>query len=126
LNPPDGKTVSGFGDLELGAKYQILESDTHETIVSLGLEAEVGGTGSGSVGADSFTTWTPGILFGKGFGDLPDDLRFLKPLALTGLAGLAIPTSASSRSVTMDDVTGVRAIDIERNPTVLEWGFALE
>ena len=26
LSPPDGETVSGFGNLELGAKYQILES----------------------------------------------------------------------------------------------------
>ena len=112
LSPPDGETVSGFGNLELGAKYQILESDTHETIVSLGLEAEVGGTGSSSVDADSFSTWTPGILFGKGFGDLPEGFRFLKPFALTGMAGLAIPTSASTRSATIDEVdrcTGSRA-----------------
>ena len=118
--------MSGFGNLELGAKYQILESDTHETIVSLGLEAEVGGTGSSSVGADSFSTWTPGILFGKGFGDLPEGFRFLKPFALTGMAGLAIPTSASTRSATIDEVTGARAVELERHPDVLEWGFALE
>ena len=126
LSPPDGETVSGFGNLELGAKYQILESDTHETIVSLGLEAEVGGTGSSSVDADSFSTWTPGILFGKGFGDLPEGFRFLKPFALTGMAGLAIPTSASTRSATIDEVSGARAVEFERHPDVLEWGFALE
>ena len=106
LNPDEGKTVNGFGNLELGGKYQILENDPHETIVSLGLEAEIGGTGSSSVDADSFSTWAPGILFGKGFGDLPEGLRFLKPFALTGQAGIAIPTSASSRSVTIDEVTG--------------------
>ncbi len=126
LNPRRGEAVNGFGNLELSGKYQILESDTHEAIVSLGLRAEVGGTGSGSIGVDSFSTWTPGILFGKGFGDLPEELRFFKPLALTGMAGLAIPTSASTRSVTIDDVTGARAIDFERHPNVLEWGFALE
>ena len=98
LNPPDeGKTVNGFGNLELGGKYQILKNDPHEAIVSIGLEAEIGGTGSSSVGADSFSTWTPGILFGKGFGDLPEGLRFLRPFALTGMAGIAIPTSASSQ-----------------------------
>ena len=126
LNPHEGETVNGFGNLELGAKYQILKSDPHEAIVSLGLEAEVGGTGSSSVGADSFSTWAPGILFGKGFGDLPEGLRFLKPFALTGQAGIAIPTSASSRSVTIDEVTGEREVEIERHPDVLEWGFALE
>ena len=126
LNPPDGETVSGLGSLELGAKYQILVSDPHETIVSLGLEAEVGGTGSGSVETDSFTTWTPGILFGKGFGDLPERFRCLKPLALTGMAGLAFPTSASTHSATVDEVTGARAVELERHPNVLEWGFALE
>ena len=106
LNPHEGETVNGFGNLELGAKYQILKSDPHEAIVSLGLEAEVGGTGSSSVDADSFSTWAPGILFGKGFGDLPEGLRFLKPFALTGTAGIAIPTSASTRSV--DDRRGDR------------------
>ena len=48
--------------------------------------------------------WAPGILFGKGFGDLPEGVRFLRPFALTGQAGIAIPTSASSQSVTIDEV----------------------
>lgn len=126
LNPHEGRAVTGFRNLELSGKYQLLENDAHEAIVSLGLGVEVGGTGSRSLGADSFSTWTPGIFFGKGFGDLPEALRFLKPLALTGLAGIAIPTSASTRSVTIDQLSGARSVDVERNPDVLEWGFALE
>jgi len=126
LNPHEGRAVTGFGNLGLSGKYQLLENDAHETIVSLGLGVEVGGTGSRSVGADSFSTWTPGIFFGKGFGDLPEALRFLKPLALTGLAGLAIPTSASTRSVKTDELSGLRSVDVERHSDVLEWGFALE
>ena len=126
LNPPEGNSVNGFGNLELGAKYQILKNDPHETIVSLALEAEVGGTGSKSVDADSFSTWTPGILFGKGFGDLPEGVRFLRPFALTGTAALAIPTSASTRSVTIDEATGEQELEVEQHPEVLEWGFALE
>ena len=94
--------------------------------MSIGLGVEVGGTGRRSVGADSFSTWTPAIFFGKGFGDLPDELRFLKPLALTGQLGIAIPTSASTRSVSVDIETGERDIEVERHPDVLEWGFALE
>ncbi len=126
LNPHKGRAANGFGNLELSGKYQFLKNDVHEAIVSLGLGVEIGGTGSGSIGADSFSTWTPGIFFGKGFGDLPDVVRFLKPLAITGLAGVGIPTSASTRSVTLDDRTGEREVEIERHPNVLEWGFALE
>ena len=126
LNPHEGRAVTGFGNLELSGKYQLLENDAHEAIVSLGLGVEVGGTGSRSLGADSFSTWTLGIFFGKGFGDLPEALRFLKPVALTGLVGIAIPTSASTRSVTIDELSGARSVDIERHPDVLVWGFALE
>jgi hypothetical protein len=126
LNPHEGRAVNGFGNLELSGKYQFLKNDAHEAIVSLGLGVEIGGTGSRSIGADSFSTWAPGIFFGKGFGDLPDLLRFLKPLAITGLAGVGIPTSASTRNVTVDDRTGEREVEIERHPDVLEWGFALE
>lgn len=126
LDPHEGGSANGFGNLELGAKYELLESDAHEAIVSAGLDVEIGGTGAAAVGADSFTTWTPWILFGKGFGDLPESVRFLKPLALTGLAGIAIPTSASTRSISFDDVTGARELEVERHPDVLEWGFALE
>lgn len=126
LNPQEGRAANGFGNLELGGKYQLVKNGVHEAIVSLGLEMEVGGTGSRSVDADSFSTWTPGILFGKGFGDLPAELRFLKPFALTGQFGIAIPTSASTRSATVDAGTGEREIEIERHSDVLEWGFALE
>ena len=126
LNPHEGRAANGFANLGLGGKYQLLKNGEHEAIVSIGLGVEVGGTGGRSVGADSFSTWTPGIFFGKGFGDLPDDLRFLKPFALTGQVGMAIPTSASTRSVTLDLRTGERDIEIERHPNMLEWGFALE
>jgi len=126
LNPQDGRAANGFGNLELGGKYQLLKNGEHEAIVSIGLGVELGGTGSRSIGADSFSTWAPGIFFGKGFGDLPTELRFLKPFALTGLASIAIPTSASTRSVTLNEQTGEREIEIERHPDVLEWGFALE
>ncbi|TMP96918.1 MAG: hypothetical protein E6L07_04000 [Verrucomicrobia bacterium] len=126
LNPHEGRAVNGFGNLELSGKYQVLKNDAHEAIVSLGLGVEIGGTGSRSIGADSFSTWAPGIFFGKGFGDLPDVLRFLKPLAITGLVGIKIPTSASTRTVTVDDRTGEGEVEIERHPELLEWGFALE
>jgi len=126
LKPPNESSQTGFGNLELAAKYEFFESDEHETILSLGAGVEIGGTGDKRVDADSFTTWEPGLLFGKGFGDLPETVSFLKPLAVTGLVGVAIPTSASTRTVTLNETTGERDIDIERHPDVLEWGFAVE
>ena len=126
LKPSNESTQTGFGNLELAAKYEFFESDEHETILSLGAGVEIGGTGDKRVDADSFTTWAPAFFFGKGFGDLPDTVSFLKPLAVTGLVGVAIPTCASTRTVTLAETTDEREIDIERHPDVLEWGFAVE
>src|SRR5262249_18901992 len=112
LKPPNKSSQTGLGNLELGAKYEFFESDEHETILSLGAGVEIGGTGSERVGGDSFTTWTPALLFGKGFGDLPEALPWLRPLAITGLVGVAIPSSARTEG--------------SLNPAVLQSGFAVE
>jgi len=126
LNWHEQHSANGFGNLQLAGKYQLVKNAAHETIVSVGLGVEIGGTGSPSIGADSFSTWEPAIFFGKGFGDLPEALRILKPLALTGVAGIAIPSSVSTRTITVNEQTANRDVDIERHPDVLEWGFALE
>ena len=46
VNPHEGQTSNGFGNLELGGKYQLLKNGPHEAIVSVGLGVEIGGTGS--------------------------------------------------------------------------------
>jgi len=112
LNPSQGKAVNGFSNLSIGSKYEFFENDEHEAVVSLGLDVDVGGTGSKEVEADTFSTWTPGLFFGKGLGDLPQELSLLRPLAVTGLIGIAIPSSART--------------DGSPNPAVLQWGFAVE
>jgi hypothetical protein len=111
LNPAHGKAVNGFDNLSIGSKYEFFENDEHEAVISLGLDVDVGGTGSKQV-ADSFTTWTPGIFFGKGFGDLPQQFSLMKPLAVTGAVAVAIPSSASTEG--------------EPNPAALRLGFAFE
>src|SRR5262249_11679072 len=82
LQPHGERPKNGFGNLELGAKYEFFENDEHEAMLSLGASVEIGGTGNEHVGADTFSTWTPALFFGKGFVDLPNELSFLKPFAL--------------------------------------------
>ena len=117
FDPKESRSSSGFDNLDLGAKYLLVVSDPSEFLLSAGLNASVGGTGSKLIGADDFSTVTPGIFAGKGFGDLPDSVGFLKPFAITGVVGVDIP--AESQTTTEDG-------DIERHPHVLNVGFALE
>ena len=127
LFPHAGHHKTGFSNLELGSKFQFYVNAPHETILSLGVDADVGGTGSRQVGRDPFTTFSPGLFFGKGFGDLPDTVAFLRPLALTGNLSVDIPTSAKTRaSGDVDPTTGLREVDVDRNAVALETNFALE
>lgn len=117
LSAPGEPTESGFDNVSLGAKYQFLLDAQHETILSFGLDADIGGTGQERVGAADFTTISPTLFFGKGFGDLFDTTSYLRPLALTGTLGLAIPTQARSS----DGMGG-----FEEHPNSVELGLALE
>ncbi|HZP87897.1 MAG TPA: hypothetical protein VFB54_13865 [Burkholderiales bacterium] len=112
---------SGFDNLALSAKYQLWQSEVREAIVSVGIDWDVGGSGAKRIGAESFSTITPGLFFGKGFGDLPSEARLLRPLALTGSIGVAFPTRASTRTVSDEGEES-----IEQHPNVLQWGFTLQ
>jgi hypothetical protein len=124
VDPQKGESVSGFENLEVGLKYQVFTSAEHEALFSLGLAWEVGGTGRKAIGAESLDVVTPGLLLGKGFGDLPDSVSLLKPLAVTGQVGLAIPTRSKTRTIKVED--GEVEVEIEKNPNVVVWGFAIE
>ena len=72
----------GFGNLETTLQYQLLKDASHETAMLLGLIVDWGGTGNTSAGiATPYTTLTPTYYFGQGFGGLPDELGFARPLA---------------------------------------------
>jgi hypothetical protein len=124
---PDGlPTQRGWGNFDLGLKYQFYKSVEHETILSAGVGWEMGGTGTHRVDADSFSTIEPALFFGKGLGDMFDDHPFLKPLAVTGTIGVAFPTKASSTTFLVDEETGEFAADVEQHPNVLNVGLAIE
>ena len=62
-------------------------------MTSIGVTADLGGTGSHAIG-ESFSTISPTVFAGKGLGDLPDSLAYLRPIAITGKAGPALTTGA--------------------------------
>lgn len=121
LEPRGGTRVQGWDNFALSAKYKFFQSDAHETILSVGVDVDLGGTGASRVGAELFSTITPTFFLGRGFGDLSEDLRFLRPFAVTGSLGIGLPTRASSTSLD-DDGNPVT----EPHPNVLKLGFALE
>lgn len=104
--PDRGRTTQGWDNFGLTAKYQAWENAPHEAIVSVGLEADLGGTGNKRIG-ESFTTVSPVLYVGKGFGDLPEGLSLLQPFALTGTFAQTFPFKPES-------------------PNTFEWGFAIE
>ncbi|HZS32317.1 MAG TPA: hypothetical protein VFC42_02955 [Methylomirabilota bacterium] len=98
---PEEGTRSGFGNPEVGLKYTLLRDAPHELALSLAFDWEIGGVGSRRVEAESFSTIGPSLLFGKGFGDLPDSLALLRPVAVTGVIGAEIPlTGRESNALT--------------------------
>jgi hypothetical protein len=108
LSPDRGSRTSGFENLDVGLKYQFLRNEPHEAVASIAVDWEVGGTGSRSIGRSSFGTVSGTVLGGKGFGDVPQ--RWLKPLAVSAVVGVDIPTAGRN----------------EQHPDVLRWGGALQ
>jgi hypothetical protein len=121
LAPDGGGNVKGWDNFSLSLKYQLFQSAERESIVSVGVDWDIGHSGQAKVGAEPFSTVTPALFFGKGFGDLPEDAKLLRPFALTGQLGIGIPSRTSTTTIG-DAGDTVR----EQNPNKLVWGFALE
>jgi hypothetical protein len=62
--------------------------------------------------APDFTTLSPSLGFGKGFGDLPDSMTLLRPIAVTSNFSLDFPTKTQSAG--------------EPHPNFFNYGFAFE
>ena len=129
FSPPGGPTgmgANGFQNLDTTFKYRVFKNPEHEFVMSVGLSIEWGGTGARSVGADPFNTYTPTVFFGKGLGDLPDTLSWIRPVAITGQIGYAIPGRNSATTFGIDPDTGDPTIDTEFHPRVLNWGGTIQ
>jgi hypothetical protein len=112
IRSPGLPTVTGWGGLTTGTQYQLFINGPHEAMALAALDVTWGNTGNLAVGAPGFTTLSPTFDFGKGFGDLPDSLPWLRPLALTGNLSLNFPTQAQTNGMP--------------NPNSLFYGFAVE
>jgi hypothetical protein len=128
LGPMDPTTAgaNGFQNLDTTFKYRLFKNIEHEFVMSVGVSVEWGGTGSENVGADPFNTYTPTIYFGKGLGDLPDTLSWVRPVAITGQVGYAIPGRNSTTTFGVDPDSGDITADTEFHPRVLNWGASIQ
>jgi hypothetical protein len=122
LNPPGGSNVHGFQNLEASFKYQFLTEPARELVMSGALDVEFGHSGSGAVGAESFSVFTPTLFVGQGFGGLPDNTRTARPFALTGQIGYAIPSKSWTTSIDPDSGDTTK----ELNPQFLTYGGSLQ
>ena len=125
-NWPIGNT-SGADKANIGLKYEAYRDNRHETLISVGLAWGIGHAGSAAVGADAPNTIQPGVFFGKGFGDLPDSLSWLRPFAVTGAIVNEAPVG-SSRATALAPNLSTGRFDSIPSPGVetLHWGFSIQ
>jgi hypothetical protein len=113
LKSPGSPVQTGFDGLDTGLQYQLFINGPHEAMGLVGLNVNWGNVGNvRAVGAPDFTTVSPTFDFGKGFGDLPDSLPWLRPFAVTGNLSFDFPTKTESEGVP--------------NPNNFNYGFAVE
>jgi len=117
---------SGFDTTAIGLKGLLYKNDLHEVMVSAGLSWGIGSSGAQGVGANNPNTLQPGIFFGKGFGDLPNSLSWLRPLAVTGAVTLEHPMVGTSMNFGFDPQTSQFGPTLTRNVDTLHWGFSIQ
>ena len=113
LQPSGSPAVTGLTGLHAGVQYQLFVDPPHEALGLIGLNVSWAHTGRiAALGAPDFTTLSPTFDFGKGFGDLPHSLDYLRPFAITGNLGFDFPVKTESAGMP--------------NPNNFNYGFAFE
>ncbi|HET7306631.1 MAG TPA: hypothetical protein VFK24_02295 [Gammaproteobacteria bacterium] len=106
LDPQFAPPVKGFGNFDVGAKYQVFINGASESALAVGVEAEIGGTGNATiVGPESHSVVSPAVYYSKGFGNL--STGWLRPFAITAQLAPSFPVNSSE-------------------PRTLEWGFTVQ
>jgi hypothetical protein len=87
-------------------KYEAYRDNQHEALISVGLAWGIGHSGARDVGADAPNTIQPGLFFGKGLGDLPDSLSWLRPFAITGAFVDEVPLGSGGMALAPNPALG--------------------
>lgn len=98
-------SFDGFANLQTEVKYEPIDDQLHEFVMTLGLNREWGGTGALHIGAYPAGATEPRVYFAKGLGDL--DIGYLRPLAVEGFVGYQFADAAP-------------------RPNLVDTGFAVE
>src|SRR5262249_48490356 len=117
---------SGFDTTALELKGLLYKNEPHEVMISAGFAWGIGGSGAQGVGASNPDTLLPSIFFGKGFGDLPNSLSWLRPFAITGAVTFEHPVAGTSTNFGIDPQTGQLGPMLTRNVDAMHWGFSIQ
>ena len=113
LKPKGSPAATGLGTFNAELDYEFFKNDPHEATAMVGVNSSWAHTGRvQTLGARDFTTLSPLLDFGKGFGDLPENLPWLRPFAVTGNLSVDFPTKTESAG--------------NPNPNNFNYGFAFE
>jgi len=124
-NWPTART-SGFATTDVGIKSEIYRHNQHEMLGSAGLLWGIGHSGAQAVGADEPNSILPGVFFGKGFGDLPDGLAWLRPFAITGAFVDELPFGVTTTALGFGAPNGKAHSVLVPTVETLHWGFSLQ
>jgi hypothetical protein len=117
---------SGLDTTAVGLKALLYKNDIQEVMISAGIAWGIGGTGSQAVAANSVDTLNPGVFFGKGFGDAPASLSWLRPLAITGAVTLEHPLQGAATNLAIDPASGQLQPALTTFNDILHWGVSLQ
>ena len=118
--------ASGFDTTDTGIKGEIFRNNEHETLVSAGIAWGIGRSGAQGVGAEEPNAVQPAIYFGKGFGDLPDWLSWLRPFAVTGAIVDEIPTGTTGTALVPNMPPRKLGPVLVPQVETLHWGFSIQ
>ena len=97
LDRVDRSPWFGWQNLDTEIKYEAIDNQPHEFLLTLGLDREWGGTGAARVGAFAAGATTPRLYLAKGMGDL--DIGLWRPLAAGALIAYQIADAAPRPSL---------------------------
>ncbi|MFQ5913864.1 MAG: hypothetical protein ACE5JS_11830 [Nitrospinota bacterium] len=95
------ESESGFENLEVFIKQAFFKSPMHEFIFSGILAGEIN-TGDEDIGAEELPAVEVRFSVGKGLGDIPDNLKYLRPISIQADSGITIPIGSGTEEETAD------------------------